>query len=236
MHLLFISEKRSIFDTMTTTFIVTAGGIGKRMGTDIPKQFIEINGLPILMHTLQKLYSFNPTAQFILTLPPDWFDYWNELRAKHNFLIDAQLVEGGEERFHSIKNALEFAQGDLIAIHDGVRPLVSFETLKRLVDGVLVFKAVIPVLGIKESVRLLRENQSEAINRDLLKIVQTPQFFTKELIQQAYKSEFSTDFTDDASVVEKSGFSVELVQGNEENLKITTPLDLKMAEYFLQLS
>ena len=152
------------------------------------------------------------------------------------FLIDAQLVEGGEERFHSIKNALEFAQGDLIAIHDGVRPLVSFETLKRLVDGVLVFKAVIPVLGIKESVRLLRENQSEAINRDLLKIVQTPQFFTKELIQQAYKSEFSTDFTDDASVVEKSGFLVELVQGNEENLKITTPLDLKMAEYFLQLS
>jgi 2-C-methyl-D-erythritol 4-phosphate cytidylyltransferase len=101
---------------------------------------------------------------------------------------------------------------------------------------VLVFKAVIPVLGIKESVRLLRENQSEAINRDLLKIVQTPQFFTKELIQQAYKSEFSTDFTDDASVVEKSGFSVELVQGNEENLKITTPLDLKMAEYFLPLS
>jgi len=221
---------------MTTTFIVTAGGIGKRMGTDIPKQFIEINGLPILMHTLLKLYTFDSNAQLILTLPVDWFDYWNNLRKKHDFLIDVELVEGGQERFHSIKNALKFAQGDIIAIHDGVRPLVSKDTLERLVDGVKKYRAVIPVLGIKESVRMLRENQSEAINRDLVKIVQTPQFFIKELIQRAYTSEFSNEFTDDASVVEKLGFSVELVPGNEENIKITTPLDLKMAEYFLQLA
>lgn len=221
---------------MTTTFIVTAGGIGKRMGTDIPKQFIEINGLPILMHTLLKLYTFNSKAQLILTLPGDWFDYWKDLRKKHDFLIDVELVEGGQERFHSIKNALKFAQGDIIAIHDGVRPLVSKDTLERLVDGVKKYRAVIPVLGIKESVRMLRENQSEAINRDLVKIVQTPQFFIKELIQRAYTSEFSNEFTDDASVVEKLGFSVELVPGNEENIKITTPLDLKMAEYFLQIA
>jgi 2-C-methyl-D-erythritol 4-phosphate cytidylyltransferase len=220
---------------MTTTFIVTAGGIGKRMGTDIPKQFIEINGLPILMHTLLKLYTFNSKAQLILTLPGDWLDYWKDLRKKHDFLIDVELVEGGQERFHSIKNALKFAQGDIIAIHDGVRPLVSKDTLERLVDGVKKYRAVIPVLGIKESVRMLREHQSEAINRDSIKIVQTPQFFSKELIQQAYTSEFSNEFTDDASVVEKLGFSVELVPGNEENIKITTPLDLKMAEYFLQL-
>jgi 2-C-methyl-D-erythritol 4-phosphate cytidylyltransferase len=221
---------------MTTTFIVTAGGIGKRMGTDIPKQFIEINGLPILMHTLLKLYTFDSNAQLILTLPVDWFDYWNNLRKKHDFLIDVELVEGGQERFHSIKNALKIAQGDIIAIHDGVRPLVSKDTLERLVDGVKKYRAVIPVLGMKESVRMLRENQSEAINRDLVKIVQTPQFFSNELIQRAYKSEFSNEFTDDASVVEKLGFSVELVPGNEENIKITTPLDLKMAEYFLQIN
>ena len=221
---------------MTTTFIVTAGGIGKRMGSDIPKQFIEINGLPILMHTLHKLHGFNSKAQFILTLPGDWFDYWNDLRKKHDFLIDVELVEGGQERFHSIKNALKIAQGDIIAIHDGVRPLVSKDTLERLVDGVKKYRAVIPVLGMKESVRMLRENQSEAINRDLVKIVQTPQFFSNELIQRAYKSEFSNEFTDDASVVEKLGFSVELVPGNEENIKITTPLDLKMVEYFLQLA
>ena len=221
---------------MTTTFIVTAGGIGKRMGSDIPKQFIEINGLPILMHTLHKLHGFNSKAQFILTLPGDWFDYWNDLRKKHDFLIDVELVEGGQERFHSIKNALKIAQGDIIAIHDGVRPLVSKDTLERLVDGVKKYRAVIPVLGMKESVRMLRENQSEAINRDLVKIVQTPQFFSNELIQRAYKSEFSNEFTDDASVVEKLGFSVELVPGNEENIKITTPLDLKMAEYFLQIN
>ena len=221
---------------MTTTFIVTAGGIGKRMGSDIPKQFIEINGLPILMHTLHKLHGFNSKAQFILTLPGDWFDYWTDLRKKHDFLIDVELVEGGQERFHSIKNALKIAQGDIIAIHDGVRPLVSKDTLERLVDGVKKYRAVIPVLGMKESVRMLRENQSEAINRDLVKIVQTPQFFSNELIQRAYKSEFSNEFTDDASVVEKLGFSVELVPGNEENIKITTPLDLKMAEYFLQIA
>jgi 2-C-methyl-D-erythritol 4-phosphate cytidylyltransferase len=182
------------------------------------------------------LHGFNSKAQFILTLPGDWFDYWNDLRKKHDFLIDVELVEGGQERFHSIKNALKIAQGDIIAIHDGVRPLVSKDTLERLVDGVKKYRAVIPVLGMKESVRMLRENQSEAINRDLVKIVQTPQFFSNELIQRAYKSEFSNEFTDDASVVEKLGFSVELVPGNEENIKITTPLDLKMAEYFLQIN
>jgi 2-C-methyl-D-erythritol 4-phosphate cytidylyltransferase len=220
---------------MTTTFIVTAGGIGKRMGSDVPKQFIEINGLPILMHTLQKLHAFNSQAQFILTLPIEWFDYWNDLRKKHEFIINTELVEGGKERFHSIKNALKIATGDIIAIHDGVRPLVSTDTLDRLLSRVPKFNAVIPVIGIKESVRVLRENQSEMINRDSIKIVQTPQVFTKELIHQAYQIDFSNDFTDDASVVEKFGFSIDLVQGNEENIKITTPLDLKLAEYFLQI-
>jgi 2-C-methyl-D-erythritol 4-phosphate cytidylyltransferase len=219
---------------MTTTFIVTAGGLGKRMGGDVPKQFIEINGKPILMHTLQKLHAFNAQAQFILTLPLEWFNYWNDLRKKHEFLIEVQLVEGGKERFHSIKNALKFATGEIIAIHDGVRPLVSTDTLERLLSRVPKFNAVIPVIGIKESVRVLHENQSEMINRDLIKIVQTPQVFTKELIHQAYQIDFSDDFTDDASVVEKLGFTIDLVRGNEENIKITTPLDLKLAEYFLR--
>lgn len=220
---------------MTTTFIVTAGGIGKRMGNEIPKQFIEINGRPILMHTLEKLHSFNAKAQFILTLPGDWFDYWNDLRKRHDFNIHVEVVEGGKERFHSIKNALRFASGDIIAIHDGVRPLVSTETLERLLNRVSKFNAVIPVIGIKESVRVLRESQSEIMNRDSIKIVQTPQVFTKELIHQAYQIDFSDDFTDDASVVERFGFTIDLVQGNEENIKITTPLDLKLAEYFLQI-
>jgi 2-C-methyl-D-erythritol 4-phosphate cytidylyltransferase len=218
---------------MTTTFIVTAGGLGKRMGSDIPKQFIEIHGKPILMHTLLKLQAFNSQAQFILTLPSDWCAYWVDLQKKHDFTMDIRVVDGGKERFHSIKNALKFAEGEIIAIHDGVRPLISHETLQGLMEGVAKHRAVIPVLGIKESVRLISENTSETINRDLLKIVQTPQVFTKELIQRAYECEFSNIFTDDASVVEKTGVSIHFVQGNEENIKITTPLDLQLAVYFL---
>lgn len=220
---------------MTTTFIVTAGGLGKRMGGDIPKQFMEINGKPVLMHTLLKLHAFNSKAQFILTLPTEWVEFWNDLRKKFDFTIDVQVVEGGKERFHSIKNALKNATGEIIAIHDGVRPLVSHNTLQRLLESMAKYEAVIPITGIKESVRLITTNASEPINRDLLKIVQTPQVFRRELILKAYETEFSESFTDDASVVEKFGVSIQLIQGNEENIKITTPQDLKLAEYFLGL-
>jgi 2-C-methyl-D-erythritol 4-phosphate cytidylyltransferase len=218
---------------MTTTFIVTAGGLGKRMGSDLPKQFIEINGKPILMHTLQKLHAFDSKAQFILTLPSEWVEYWKSLQKRHEFHVDIQLVEGGKERFHSIKNALKLATGEVIAIHDGVRPLVSVQTLQGLIDGISKFDAVIPIVGIKESVRLMGENNSEPINRDLLRIVQTPQVFKKELINRAYEVEFTEKFTDDASVVEKLGVSIQLIQGNEENIKITSPIDLKIAEHII---
>lgn len=220
---------------MTTSFIVTAGGIGTRMGVNIPKQFIEINGRPILIHTLKKLHAFNSQAQFLLTLPADWVEFWKNLCKIHDFNLDIQIVEGGQERFHSIKNALKFATGEIIAIHDGVRPLVSHQTLQDLIESVSKYEAVIPIAGIKESVRLIKENVSEPINRDTLKIVQTPQVFKKKLILKAYESDFSDTFTDDASVVEKLGVPIQLIQGNDENIKITTPLDLKLAEYFLGL-
>lgn len=219
---------------MTTTFIVTAGGLGKRMGSNVPKQFIEVNGKPILIHTLLNLYEFNSEAQFILTLPLEWFDYWKDLQKKHNFTIDVKVVEGGQERFHSIKNALKFADGEYIAIHDGVRPLVSHKTLQTLMNSLKKHKAVIPIVGIKESVRKIIENSSEQINRDIIKIVQTPQVFTNELIKKAYDTDFSDKFTDDASVVENFGESIQLIEGNEENIKITTPWDLKLAEYILE--
>jgi len=218
---------------MTTTFIVTAGGLGRRMSIDVPKQFILINGKPILMHTLLKLYSFNPKAQFILTLPSEWFKYWEDLCLKYNFELELTLVEGGKERFHSIQKAIKFAKGDVIAIHDGVRPLVSNETLDSLMKNIIKYEAVIPVFDIKESVRLVSDDKSEPINRNSLKIVQTPQVFAKKLIQSAYEIQFSDSFTDDASVVEKLGVSIKLVQGNEENIKITTASDLKIATFLL---
>jgi 2-C-methyl-D-erythritol 4-phosphate cytidylyltransferase len=218
---------------MKKTFIVTAGGIGKRMGSEIPKQFIEIQGKPILMHTLENLYSFSPDAQFILTLPVEWFSYWNDLIKKHKFQITIDLIEGGKERFDSIQNALKLVTGDIVAIHDGVRPFVSHTTLQNLFEKVSSHKAVIPIVSINESLREIVGDYSEHIQREKYKIVQTPQIFQTEIIKSAYTQPFSDEFTDDASVVEKSGTRIELVQGNYENIKITSPEDLKLAHFYL---
>ena len=221
---------------MKRSFVVTAGGIGKRMGSEIPKQFIEIQGKPILMHTLENLYAFASDAQFILTLPSEWFSYWNDLIKNKKFTIPIELVEGGKERFHSIQNALKIVNGDVVAIHDGVRPFVSHTTLQNLFEKVSSHKAVIPILSIKESLREIVGDYSKHVQREKYKIVQTPQIFQTEIIKSAYTLTFSPEFTDDASVVEKSGTRIELVEGNNENIKITTPEDLNLAHYFISLN
>lgn len=218
---------------MTKTFIITAGGIGKRMGTEIPKQFIEINDKPILLYTLENLHQFDQDAQLIVTLPFEWISYWNEFMERKSINIPHEVVEGGKERFYSIQNALKKATGEVIAIHDGVRPFVSHSTLNRLFEKVKDCKAVIPVLSVKESMREITENPSKHINRERYKMVQTPQCFQRELIVGAYEQPFDQHFTDDASVVESSGYFVELVDGNEENIKLTTPFDLQVAKTIL---
>lgn len=216
------------------SIILTAGGIGKRMGGDIPKQFIALNGKPILMHTLALFHAFDPNAQIILTLPAEWKSFWSELLIKYSCSIPHKVIEGGEERYFSIKNALSFCTGEYIAVHDGVRPLVSEETLKRCFDAVKIYGQVIPVMPVNESLRQLFDDTSRAVRRAEYCLVQTPQCFEKSVLQKAYTIPFHSGITDDASLVEEAGFPMHLIEGNEENIKITTPYDCKIAEYLLK--
>jgi 2-C-methyl-D-erythritol 4-phosphate cytidylyltransferase len=210
--------------------IITAGGIGKRMGSSIPKQFIEVNGLPILMHTILRFYEFNSTCQIIVTLPSDWIVFWRELIDKHQFKINHLLVDGGIERYDSIKNALSQCESDLIAIHDGVRPFVNLQTIKNCLDLAQSQGSAIPTLPLKESLRNIQKKPSTSVKRSDYVNVQTPQFFKKDIILKAYQMPFHEGITDDASLVEEAGFEIFLCEGNEENIKITSPLDLKIAE------
>lgn len=211
--------------------IITAGGIGKRMGGDLPKQFLVLNNLPMLMHTIRTFHVFDSSAQLILTLPAEWQEYWSTLCVNHQFQIPHQVVDGGKERYHSIQNALNYCEGEYVAIHDGVRPLVDQKTLINCWKGVQELGAVIPVLELKESLRKVAENESKAVDRSRFRIVQTPQCFKKDILTVAYKTPFHSGITDDASLVEEAGYKVYLVEGNEQNIKITTPTDLRYADF-----
>jgi 2-C-methyl-D-erythritol 4-phosphate cytidylyltransferase len=216
------------------SIIITAGGIGKRMGGNMPKQFIEIAGKPLLIHTLELFYSADPDAQFILTLPSDWKQFWIDLLEKHSCSISHTIVDGGNERYHSIKNALSICTGKFIAVHDGVRPLVSKETVKRCFESVEQYGQVIPVIPLKESLRQIFDDTSRSVNRSNFCLVQTPQCFKKEVLTKAYTIPYHNGITDDASLVEEAGYIIHLVEGNEENVKITTQLDLIIAEQLVR--
>lgn len=216
------------------TVIITAGGIGKRMNSDLPKQFIEINEKPILMHTMEQIYHFNPKFQIILTLPEAWTLYWEELLVSHDFSIPHRIVDGGKERYHSIKNALEYCYGDYVVVHDGVRPLISSETFSRCLKALEKHGAIIPVVELKESLRVNSDKGTKSVDRSLYKIVQTPQCFKKDILVKAYNLPFHDGITDDASLVEAAGFEVKTVLGNDENIKITRKVDLKFAELYLK--
>jgi 2-C-methyl-D-erythritol 4-phosphate cytidylyltransferase len=211
--------------------IIVAGGKGERMNADIPKQFLEIQGKPILMHTLTVFEHFDPQMPLILVLPSYQIEFWNQLIEKHRFSIKHQVVSGGNTRFESVKNGLSVVSlPALVAVHDGVRPLVSVETIARCFDLAGECNAVIPVVDSVDSIRQITVDGNQSVDRNLFKLVQTPQVFDAELLKNAYEQEFSSLFTDDASVVEAMGEKVQLVEGNRENLKITTEIDLAFAE------
>lgn len=216
------------------TFIVTAGGIGKRMGSDLPKQFIEICGKPIIIQTIEQLLNFDSHAQLIVTLPLNYVDYFKDVMLQHLPQQEISFVVGGEERFHSIQNALKIANKKFVAVHDAVRPFVSQLVLQKLINEVKISGATIPVIEPKESLRMMNKMGSEAVIRSNFRLVQTPQVFTREILSNAYTQAYSSNFTDDSSVVEAIGQVVSLVQGNEENIKITSPLDLQLAEILLK--
>ncbi|WP_294480026.1 2-C-methyl-D-erythritol 4-phosphate cytidylyltransferase [uncultured Bacteroides sp.] len=214
--------------------IIVAGGKGLRMGGDLPKQFLPIGGKPVLMHTLEVFRKYDATLQLILVLPREQQQFWKQLCEEHHFAVDYTVADGGETRFHSVKNGLALVQAPgLVGVHDGVRPFVSIDVIRRCYDLAEQHKAVIPVIDIVETVRHLTDAGSETVNRSDYKLVQTPQVFDVELLQKAYAQEFTPFFTDDASVVEAMGVPVHLAEGNRENIKITTPFDLKVGSALL---
>ena len=216
--------------------IIVAGGKGLRMGGDIPKQFVPVGGKPVLMRTLEAFHAYDSSMHLIVVLPVTQQAYWKELCDSYRFTLPHEVADGGETRFHSVANGLAKVVGDgWVGVHDGVRPFVSQEVISRCYDEVREKKAVIPVIGVVETVRRLTETGSETVPRDCYKLVQTPQVFNVDLLRRAYRQPYTDAFTDDASVVEALGEQVYLVEGNRENIKLTTPSDLRMAEYLCSI-
>jgi 2-C-methyl-D-erythritol 4-phosphate cytidylyltransferase len=214
--------------------IVVAGGKGLRMGGEIPKQFFLLKGYPVIMRTIEKFTSVYKDIKVIVVLPENQIKYWELLCEEHQFKTIHQIGIGGETRFHSVKSGLNLVTEGIVAVHDAVRPLVSELTIKTCFQEAEKSGNAIPVVPINDSIRKVDGNVSSHVNRDYFKTVQTPQVFQTTLLKQAFQQGFQDSFTDDASVIEAKGVSVNLVPGNFENIKITRPVDLQMAEILLQ--
>ncbi len=216
--------------------IIVAGGKGLRMGSDIPKQFLPIGGRPVLMRTIERFREYSPTLQIILVLPKAQQDYWQELCQEYHFNVEYQLADGGETRFHSVQHGLTLIPDDaegVVGVHDGVRPFPSIDVIRNCYETAREKKAVIPVIPVVETVRHLQGEVSVTVPRNDYRLVQTPQCFDIQLLKAANRQPYNDGFTDDASVVEAFGFAITLVEGNRENIKITTPYDLKIAEVLI---
>ena len=214
--------------------IIVAGGKGLRMGTDIPKQFLPIGGKPVLMRTLERFREYSKELQIILVLPKAQQDYWHQLCEEYHFNVKYMLADGGETRFHSVQNGLALVPDDaegVVGVHDGVRPFPSVDVICNCYKAAQEKKAVIPVIPVVETLRHITEGTKP---RGEYRLVQTPQCFDIQLLKAANKQPYNDGFTDDASVVEAFGFDVTLVEGNRENIKITTPFDMTIAEALLQ--
>lgn len=203
------------------------------MGVDLPKQFIELDGKPILMHTLEAIRDIDAEMQIILVLPESQMDYWKELCAKHNWRIPHLLTDGGATRFLSVKSGLALATGNLIGIHDGVRPFISKEMVNRCFDAAQREGAAVPVVPIVQSLRKVNDDSNFAVNRDEFRAVQTPQCFKASILKMAFEVADRTDYSDDASVVEASDTPISLVDGDQQNIKVTTPFDLQLARLII---
>lgn len=240
--------------------IIVAGGKGLRMGTDIPKQFLPIGGKPVLMRTMERFREYSEDLQIILVLPKAQQEYWKELCREYSFNVTYLLADGGETRFHSVQHGLNLIPDDaegVVGVHDGVRPFSSVEVIARCYDTARTAKAVIPVIPVVETLRHLcstkpqdntserqkqtslqscgsLQNNSHTVPRSDYRLVQTPQTFDIQLLKAANRQPYNDNFTDDASVVEAYGHPITLVEGNRENIKITTPFDMTIAEALLK--
>ena len=218
---------------MTDYIIIVAGGKGLRMGSDIPKQFLPIEGQPVLMRTIRRFHEYAPGLGIILVLPASQQAYWQELCHDYQFDIPCTIADGGETRFHSVSNGLacipDDAQG-VVGVHDGVRPFPAIEVISRCYETARTTGAAIPVVPVVETLRKIEDDgRSQTVPRSAYRLVQTPQTFDIQLLKRAHRQPYSDPFTDDASVVEHLGHGISLVEGNRENIKLTTPFDLQIA-------
>lgn len=214
--------------------IIVGGGSGSRMQSDLPKQFMLLNGKPVLMHTLEAFYHSELKPEIILVLNIDFHTFWEDLCIKYNFTIPHKLVKGGLQRFHSVKNGINSIKNKgIIAIHDAVRPLISNELItKSFLKAEELGNAIVAIKS-KDSIRQLNGKTSKALNRDEIYLVQTPQTFSSEILNKAYNQDFRNEFTDDASVVERLGISINIIEGENKNIKITFPEDIQLAELYM---
>lgn len=210
--------------------VIVGGGSGTRMGSDVPKQFLILSGKPVLMHTIQAFYLSSLKPEIILVLNVDFHQYWEQLCKEYHFDIPHTLVKAGSQRFHSVKNALKYTKGQaIIAVHDAVRPLVSSELITNSFQQAELKGNAVCAIQPNDSVRILKGDSSESITRDHVFLVQTPQTFEIGILKRAYKQPYRINFTDDASVVERSGTEIHLIPGERKNIKITYPEDISIA-------
>lgn len=223
------------FYQMKDYVIIVAAGSGSRMKAALPKQFLELNGKTILQHTIEKFHQYDPLLGIIVVLNAEYVQFWKDLIRTISFVVPHDIVHGGAERFYSVKNAVDFIREEngIVGIHDAVRPLVSMRTIDACYNTARNKSNAVPVIRISDSIRMLNESGSAIADRNQYRIVQTPQCFEISLLRKAFDQQFEPSFTDDASVVESFGEKINLVEGNRENLKITTMEDLRMAEVLL---
>ncbi len=214
--------------------LIVAGGKGQRMRLPVPKQFHIISGLPVLMHTINAFRKYNPSLPIILVLPGEKMDEWNELVKKYDYENVQHLVEGSHSRYNSVYNGLKKVKADdIVAVHDGVRPMVTPAIIERTFKAAEIYGSAVTCVKLKDSVRKISQSNSFSQNRSEYVLVQTPQTFSGNIIKNAYIKGEMAEFTDDASVVEKSGHSIHLVDGDFRNIKITTNEDIALAEFYL---
>lgn len=221
---------------MKRAIIIVAGGKGTRMGSSLPKQFMQIGGQPILCHTIEKFRQYDPAITVVIALPIQWMAAWTQISAGYIAPNQYILAEGGEQRYHSVKNALSKVPNDidLVGVHDGVRPLVSVKTIANAYTEATLHGNAVPCIAPPESIRITDGDTNKPVNRNNVKLIQTPQVFATELLRNAYSLPYVPEFTDDASVVERYGHPIHLIEGDRQNIKITTVEDLKYAEFIVK--
>lgn len=212
--------------------IICAGGVGERMGGTVPKQFLLLNGLPVIMHSIQAFKNYSSSINVIVVLPQQHLQSWEKLCKEYKFEIKHSVCPGGESRFHSVKNGLDLISAEgLVAVHDAVRPLLSSSLISRCFEEAARMGNAVPAIPLTDSAREVSGGKNHPIDRNKIRLVQTPQVFNVETLKQAYTQSYQPFFTDDASVVEAMGQAIHLVEGEESNIKITRPEDLRMASH-----